>query len=366
MKVSKPIQQKDLANKLGVSTMTVSKALRDHADISLKMKKRVKSLAEELGYRPNYVARNLSVKKTFTIGIVMPKIAHSFYSLVLDGIYKAAKQNGYQVILTVSRESAQTEEENIQNLLAMRVDGLLVSVSQTTKSPHIYKTVRDLGVPLVFFDRALEGFECSSVSVDDREGAVLAVEHAIKLGYTKIAHFAGYSNVDISKNRCAGYLDALKKHGIPIDDGLIVECGFGEQAGYQGFMQLYKANKLPEVIFTVSDSVAMGVYQAAKETNIKIPGKICVIGFTDIKVASILSPALTTVHEPAEVMGKKAVELLVEEMASSEPIKKRRHIIKTELMVRESCGELLKAKAISQKVIMQTDSKQLKLNKRGQ
>jgi len=334
----KLIQQKDIARILNVSTMTVSKALRGHSDIALETRERIQNLAKELGYRPNFVARNLSSKRTFTLGVVMPKIAHSFYSSVLDGIQTMAQKHGYEIILTVSRENAKKEEEHILSLISMRVDGLLVSVSQEV-AISCFKPVEQMGIPLVFFDRAIDEMEFSSVTVDDRGGAASAVEHAIKLGYRKIMHFAGYENVDISRKRRDGYLDALKKYNIPIEKDMIIETGFGIQAGYDAFMKIYKSGNLPEVIFAVSDSVAMGVYQAAKEVNLKVGQDIGLIGFTDINVASFLSPPLTTVHEPAELMGEKAVGLLLEEVESIERPEVQRIMLPTELKVRESCGE---------------------------
>jgi len=333
---SGPIQQKDLAKILQMSTMTVSKALRNHPDVSKVTRKRVQELARKMDYRPNFVARNLSAKRTMTIGVIMPKIAHSFYSAVLDGIQTVAETRGYEIILAVSRESAQKEQKHFLSLLSMRVDGLLMSVTQETASIP-FGDLERMAIPLVFFDRALDSTAYSSVTVDDRKSAQQAVEYAIQLGYTRIMHFAGYQNVDISKKRREGYTDALKKHRIPVREDMIIECGFGEQAGYKAFMDIRSKSHLPEVIFTVSDSVALGVYKAAKDTNIRIGQDIGLIGFTDINVAGILSPALTTIHEPAELMGKEAISLLIEEIASDENREIQKIVLPTELKIRESC-----------------------------
>jgi LacI family transcriptional regulator len=333
-----PLRQKDLARMLNISTMTVSKALRNHPDVSIKTRKLVQEFAKKMDYYPNYVARNLSVRKTSTIGVIMPKIAHSFYSAVLDGIQTVAEEKGYEIILAVSRESAKKEEKHFLSLISMRVDGLLLSVTQETHAIRVEDLGR-MGTPLVFFDRALDNSEYSSVKVDDRGGAKKAVEHAIKLGYKNIVHFAGYQNVDISRNRLNGYLEAMREHQIQVRDDMIIECGFGEKVGYNCFMDIFKKNKIPEVIFTVSDSVALGVYRAAREMKVRIGKDVGLIGFTDINVASILVPALTTIHEPAELMGKKAVKLLIEEIEKKENRKVKRVMLPTELIIRESCGE---------------------------
>jgi len=239
----------------------------------------------------------------------------------------------------VSRESAEKEAKDILTLMSMRVDGLLVSVSQETGLSSFHD-VKRTGIPLVFFDRAFDELGFSSVTVDDRGGAQKAVEHALNLGYKKIMHFAGYQNVEISRQRLAGYIDALEKHQIPVDDDLIVECGFGEKAGYDSFIKINKTGKLPELVFTVSDSVACGVYKAAKDLHVEIGKDIGLIGFTDIDVASILSPALTTVHEPAELMGKEAVNLLIREIESEGHPEIQKILLPADLRIRESCGEL--------------------------
>lgn len=337
-KKNNPPKLKDLAERLNVSPMTVSKALRGHSDISKNTKQRVLDLAKKLNYQPNFVARNLSSKKTFTIGIIMPKIAHSFYSAILDGIQTIAEERGYEVILTVSRENVEKEKKHFLSLISMRVDGLLISVSQETNSNY-FQDLERLEIPIVFFDRDIDSIEFSSVKVADKECAFFAVEHAINLGNKKIMHFAGFQNMGISRHRCEGYMEALKKHQIPIERKMIYECGFGELAGYNAFMEIYKNGDLPEVIFCVSDSVAIGVYKAAKEKNIRIGKDIGLIGFTDINEASLIEPPLTTIHEPAELMGKTAANILIDEIENKETNEIKKIMLPGKLIVRESCGE---------------------------
>ncbi len=334
---NRAVQQKDLAKMLNVSVMTISKALRDHPDISESMRKKIKELAQNLGYRPNLVARNLCAQKTNTLGIVMPRIAHSFYSRILDGIYREAKQKGYSVILTVSQEDCRREEENIQNLLAMRVDGLLVSVSQSTQNDQSIHEAQRAKVPLVFFDRVLPLSSCSQVSTDNYGGAFAAIQWAIQAGYRRIAHLCGFAHLQHSRLRRDGCLDALQKARLPVRPEWILETRFGEEGGAESFHHLWKQAEKPELIFTVSDSVALGVYKAAREYGLRIPEDIGVIGFSDIEFASLLSPPLTTVREPAEELGKQAASLLIEEIENEQNCHPQQRILPTQLIVRQSC-----------------------------
>jgi LacI family transcriptional regulator len=200
--------QADIAERLKVSRVTVSKALRDHPDISPDMKRRVKDIAEQFGYTPNLVARNLTSKKTLTIGIVIPDLENSFFSYAVDSMVDAATDHHYHAILTVSRESEQNERHNIESLIGMRVDGLLVCVSQRTSDPRVFEEVRRKNIPIVFFDRQLEGMEFRSVTFRDDLGAVDALDQIIKNGYTRIGHFA-----DIRMSVSAG--NGVKDIGTP-------------------------------------------------------------------------------------------------------------------------------------------------------
>ena len=194
------IKQQDIANILKVSRVTVSKALRDHPDISEEMKKKVKQVANQLDYTPNFVARSLSSKRTNTIGVVIPDTTNSYFSHVINGIMDAALEKGYQIILTISRENHELEEKNIKSLMAMRVDGLLVCITQSTKNAKSLNFINKNNIPLVLFDRSLIGEKFNTVLCNDREAAFSAIDFAIKKGYRKIAHLAGQSPIMSEEN----------------------------------------------------------------------------------------------------------------------------------------------------------------------
>ncbi len=333
----KTIRLADIAETLDVSPVTVSKALRDHPDISFATKRRIQEAADKMGYSPNFMARNLSARKSNTIGVIVPKIAHFFFSSIIEEIYNIAFKNNYEIILMVSQENTQREKKHLQTLLSMRVDGIIMSISQETKDYSIFKTVNDRDVPIVFIDRIPEMQSLDSVSVDDRGGAFKAVDHAIKLGYKNIAHFAGYEEINIGKQRFLGFEDAMKKHNLAINPNWICHGGFGETYGYDSFMKLYKNNNLPDLIFTVTYPVALGVYMAVKELDLRIPEDIDVICFGDSRFQKFLSPPLSGVAQPTNLIAEKSLEILFEKINNPENKTKSTFEIPTELVLRGTC-----------------------------
>lgn len=327
----------DIAKQLNVSKVTVSKALRGHPDISRETAKLVRKVAEELGYTPNFAARNLSSRKSNTIGVVVPKIAHFFFSAVIEAIYDIAFHNNYDIALTVSQENADREKKHIDTLLAMRVDGIIVSISQQTKDKTIFEKVLNRNVPLVFMDRVLEIEGTSQVTVDDRGGAFKAIELAIKNGYTKIAHLGGYKEINIGKDRFAGFADAMEKYGVPVNPDWVIYGGFGEDYGYNGFMKLYKSGNMPEFIFAVTYPVALGVYAAAAEVGMRIPDDIDIICFSSGNIGRFIKPEISYVNQSTDVLGKTAVELVLAHITEAEDYEPKHIQIPTELVLRETC-----------------------------
>ncbi|MCB0729567.1 MAG: LacI family DNA-binding transcriptional regulator [Ignavibacteriae bacterium] len=342
--VNKSVRLSDIAERLNVSTVTVSKALRNHPDISPQTKKIISDVAAEMGYTPNFMARNLSSRKSNTIGIVVPKIAHFFFGSIIESIYNIAFKNNYEIILTVSQEDAEIERKHIQTLLSMRVDGIIISITQETKDYSIFETVKSRGVPIVFMDRIPQIPNIDTVFVDDRGGAFKAVEHAIKLGYKKIAHFAGYTEINIGQLRYLGFEDAMKKYNLPVNKDWVCRGGFGEKYGYESFMKLYRENNLPDLIFTVTYPVALGIYMAASELNLKIPNDIDVICFGDAKVQKFLSPPLSCITQPTNLIAEKSMEILLEKINKTEEITYKSIEIPTELMLRGTCINFNKKK----------------------
>jgi len=327
----------DIAKRLGVSKVTVSKALRGHPDISSETSKKVKKLARELGYSPNYMARNLSSKVSNTIGVVVPKIAHFFFSSVIEAIYDRAFENKYEIILTVSQEDSDREMRHIQSLLSMRVDGLIVSLSQGTKDYGVFETVKARGIPLTFMDRVpdIEGF--SSVVADDRGGAFAATEQAINIGYKKISHLAGYQHTNIGRERYLGFVDAMKQYDVPIKPEWVVQGGFSEVDGYRGFGEMYKSGKMPEFIFASTFPVALGVYRAAEEHGMRIPDDIDIISFGSSGLNQFLAPPMSYVEQPSIELGQKAFDLTLESVRQTDQFIPQHVKLPTKLVLWKTC-----------------------------
>lgn len=333
----KPITLSDIAGQVGVSTVTVSKALRGHPDISPSMIKKIKSIADQLGYTPNLLARNLSARKSNTIGVIVPQIAHAFFSSIIDTMYDIAFEKGYELILMVSHESAEREKSNIQTLLSMRVDGIIISITEETKNFDVFDQVYKRDVPIVFIDKIPKYEKINSVTVDDFNGALKATEHAINIGYRRIGHFTGSEDVIIARERLRGFSHAMNKHKIKIHPDWIVKCGFDEEAGYWAFIELHKNNNLPDFIFTVTYPVAFGIYAAAKELGLSIPNDIDLLSFGNARVHSILTPALSCIDQPTDVMAKKAMDILLNKIHDPEDNEYKQVQVDTNLIIRETC-----------------------------
>jgi LacI family transcriptional regulator len=304
----------EIAHRLGVSKVTVSKALRGHPDISPETAGEVKRVARELGYVPNYIARSLSSSRTNTIGVVVPKIAHVFFSSVIEALYDSALENGYEIVLTVSQESAEREARHLQSLLSMRVDGLIVSLSALTHDYAMFHWIRELGVPLTLMDRVIDDERFTRVVVDDFGGAFAAAEQAIKVGYRKLAHLGGLEGTNIGRERARGFAAALERHGIPLRSEWIIRGGFGEEDGYHGFMRLRESGDMPEFIFTATFPQVLGVYRAAAECGMSIPADIDIICFGNTGLSHILPSAPTYIEQPTKDLGVKAFELTLKQI----------------------------------------------------
>ncbi|MCB9211848.1 MAG: LacI family DNA-binding transcriptional regulator [Ignavibacteriales bacterium] len=334
---SSAITLSDIAKKLNVSTVTISKALRNHPDISINTKKKINDTAERMGYTPNYMARNLSSKKTNTIGLVVPKIAHFFFGAIIESIYSLAFENDYEIILMVSQENEEKEKKHIQTLLAMRVDGIIISLSQETKDYKTFENVIKKNIPLVFIDRIPKMKNINKVFVDDKNGSFKAIEYAIKLGYSRIAHFGGYTQVNIGQQRLLGFEKAMKKHKVPINPKWIFKGGFGDRYGYDSFMKLYNENNLPELIFTVTYPVALGIYRAVHELGLKIPNDIDIICFGDAEEQKYLSPPLSCIKQPTNLIAENAMEIMLSKLGDSEKVEVKSVEVATELILRGTC-----------------------------
>ncbi|MBE0652939.1 MAG: LacI family DNA-binding transcriptional regulator [Bacteroidales bacterium] len=327
---------KDVARELGVSPSTVSRALKDHPDISPETKRQVRELVEKLKYKPNAVALSLRNRKTNIIGVIVPQMVHHFFSSVISGIEEAAMASGYNVMIFQSNEDYDREVLNVQSLLSSRVDGALVSISKTSRKFAHFRELMDNDVPLVLFDRVCDDLETDKVIVDDFNGAFNAVEHLIKTGCRRIAHFSAPQHLLIGYQRQRGYITALEKNGIKVDDALIVKCDTFEEA-LEITPKIMALPDPPDAIFAVNDMTATGILRVLKKMNLRIPEDVSIAGFTDGLVSTVTDPPLTTVSQHGFELGKKAAEILLDRIRSGVELKNPvTEVIPTELVVRES------------------------------
>jgi DNA-binding LacI/PurR family transcriptional regulator len=331
---------KDIARELGVSPSTVSRALKDHPDISPATKKQVRELVEKLKYKPNAIALSLRSRKSNTIAILVPEIVHHFFSSVISGIEEVAQVAGYNAMIFQSNESYDREVAIAQSLISNQADGLLVSISKTSKNFGHLKELMNGGLPLVFFDRACEEIEADKVIVDDFSGAFNAVEYLIRTGCRRIAHFSAPQHLQIGYQRKRGYISALEKHGMEPDDSLMVKCDTHEEA-LSVTPLIMRMKHPPDAIFAVNDMTASGVLKVLKQMRFRIPEDVSVIGFTDGLVATVTDPPLTTVSQHGFEMGKKAMEMLLKRIdALEEDYPPVTEVIPADLVVRESTRPL--------------------------
>jgi LacI family transcriptional regulator len=332
---------KDIARELGISPSTVSRALKNHPDISAETKKAVHELAEKLNYQPNIVALNLRHRKTNTIGVVIPEIVHYFFSTVISGIESVAYEAGYNVILTQSNESAQREATDLKALFNSRVDGMLISISRETNHYEHIESILAKDVPVVFFDRSYDNPNTSKVLVDDYEGAYEAVKHLIEQGCRRIAHLEMAPGLAIAEDRKRGYIDALKDHNLPVDDKLTIICPSGSlEDGQRAAEQLLSLKKRPDSIFANNDLLAFGAMQVIKKRGLRIPDDIAIVGYSNWFFSALMDPPLSSVHQPGFEMGMEAARLLIsqielKEKGSGEVVPEKK-ILKTHLVIRES------------------------------
>jgi len=333
--LNKQVTLKDLARKLRLSVSTVSRALRNVQDINPETKKQVLALAEELNYEPNFIAKSLVNKKTKVIGVVLPVIASSYFASAIGGMMEVADSLGYHIMFSQSDETIEKEEACIKRLISIRVDGILISVSKDTINPDLFLKVQQKGIPIVFFDRALDSVSATKVTVNQHQGAYLAVEHLIKKGYKKIAHLAGPSRLSIATERLNGYLDALKDNNIPINPHYIVHCEDFEHDALEKVQLLFGLENKPDAIFAVNDSSAIISIQYLQSLGYHIPDDVAVVGYNNDPISTIVNPALTTIMQPSYEVGKVATQLLIDEIENEEkPFAEQ--VLNSELIIRMS------------------------------
>ncbi|MGV3587782.1 MAG: LacI family DNA-binding transcriptional regulator [Adhaeribacter sp.] len=342
----KPTTIKDIAKALGLSTSTVSRALRDSFEISEETKRLVMDYAEKIHYKPNPIALSLKERRSYSIGVIVCEVANSFFSQAINGIESVAYKKGYHVIISQSHDAYEREVINVQHLANRSVDGLLVSMSaETTDFTHL-KRLHDEGLPMVFFDRVIADFKTHKVTVNNKKGAYEATELLIKEGHTKIAHLANAPHLSITPDRLEGYKEALQAHGLPFNPDYVQYCHHGGmiyeevEAAVQRILQMPDK---PDAIFVASDRLSTGCLTALKKFNPGNLHEIAIAGFSNSDVINLLQPSISYVRQPAYEMGQIATEMLIQLIESNKPIKEFSNVVLDTQLFPHNAPPVLKA-----------------------
>ncbi|MBS3787012.1 LacI family DNA-binding transcriptional regulator [Candidatus Bipolaricaulota bacterium] len=329
------VTMEDVAEEAGVSINTVSRALNDKPDINPQTKKEILQIAEELNYQPNRFAKGLRSSKTSTLGVIVADILNPFFSALLKGIEKSAREDGYSIIVQDTDEKYENEQSAIQTALAEQVDGLLISPVQT--NDQTIMDLRNSDLPFVLLGRHFDDLETHYVVTDDVKGAKTAVNHLIEKGHERIALINGPSHISSSKERLRGYRQAMKNHGLSINESFILEDNVMIEHGYETAKNLLAKTPSPTAVLCYSDFVALGVIKAARDEGLKISDDLAVVGYDDIFFATCLEVPLTTVRIPKKKMGKKAFKTLKTLIGHEENVTELQKIkLETELVSRQS------------------------------
>ena len=329
---------REVAHRAQVSTTTVSHVINNTRYVSDDVRSRVVHAMQELGYRPNALARSLRRGKTFTIGLILPDSANPFFAEIGRHIEAAAFHSGYNVILCNTEGEYEREQIYVDLLIKKQVDGFIF-VAAGDKSESLQSLLKE-NILVVLIDRQIPGTNVDVVLTANRQGGYLATQYLVGLGHTRIAFLAGPSNVHPSAERKTGYLQALQDEGLFRDDRLIAAGNFRVDSGHKIVRDLLTLEEPPTAIFCANDLMAIGAIRAAGEKGLRVPENISIVGFDDIELASYTTPALTTIRQPISLMAKNAVGLLIER--TKENIKPPRIItLENELIIRDSTGPCL-------------------------
>jgi LacI family transcriptional regulator len=330
---------KRIAGELGVSITTVSKVLNNRDDIGHATRARVLAKVAELGYQPNAVARSLTLRRTHTLGVVIPDLMHSFFVEIVAGIEAAASGRGYGLLLCSSNEDPGKERQELDMLRQRQVDGVVLASANADGNTDLLQQIGSLGIGLVMIDRDDHpGVACDRVVTDDHEVGRLAAAHLISQGRTAIAHITG-TPVLHARRRADGYRAAMKAAGVKIKPEWVVRGGFKEADGYRGMQQLLSIKPRVDAVFAANDPAAIGAMKAIWDAGLDVPRDVAVIGAGDIAMGDMLRVPLSTVSWPREEQGRAAAQLLLDRIGGGTPARQpQRIVIPPRLVVRRSSG----------------------------
>lgn len=332
------IRLKDIAKELGVSVVTVSRALRDRPDIAGDTKARILERVKQLNYRPNLTARSLVTGRSSLVGFVVPDLIHPFFGEIAKGLSAALRRQGYYVIVASSESDPELERDEIEHMLAHRLDCLvLASCQQDTAA---LQRIREAGVPLVLIDRKFRGFDSNFVGVNDFKVGELATEHLLQQGCRRIAHIRG-PETSVGNSRMEGYRETLLRHGMDASEGYVLSYGFdsdsdGETRGRRAMDAILALKPRPDGVFCFNDSLAVGAMFRAIEAGLAIPKDLAIVGCGNFHYSSKLRVPLSSVDQRAHEIGERTAKMIATLLDKSPAERSRKVLLEPQLIVRAS------------------------------
>jgi LacI family transcriptional regulator len=328
---------RDVARVSGVSPMTVSRVINESERVSPETRQRVEHAIAELGYVPNRHARGLSRRRTGTIAVIVPDVANPFFTLIVRAAEEVARRADYRVLLCDTRADVTVERDVISEMIAHRVEGIVIAPVSDRSSAHLQQLAR-FGVPFVLIDRTVSGVEADVVLGDSSGGAQQLVEHLIGLGHRRIGMIVETDDVSTARDRRHGYEAALEAAAIKVDPQLVTEATVDPEGGIEGMRRLLTLDEPPTAVFTVNNLVALGAIEAVRSAGLEVPDDVALVCFDDIEYASRLYPFLTAMVQPAETFGTLGTQLLLERIEGRGPERTHVVVLPGEFIVRKSCG----------------------------
>jgi LacI family transcriptional regulator len=330
----------DIAEALSVSKMTVSRAINNDPAVHPETRARVLELARRMNYRPNHHARALATRRSHLLGLVVPDLMHSYFAEIAKAIEVEARAAHYEVVICNTDESGEAELREVE-ALRHRTDGLIIASAVAPEQVVAYRKMLREGAHIALVDRRLEGLRCPVVTTDNVRVGRMATEHLIGLGHRRIGHLRG-ADVLVARDRLKGYQEAMASHGLRQEAGLIRDCGFLENSGYEAMRDWIRRGKLPSAIFAGNDPAAIGAIRALMESGLHVPQDVAIVGAGNIHYGDLLGVPLTTVTWNKTEMGQFSARCLLSELSRGSSRTRRAAgvevVLEPELVIRKSCG----------------------------
>ncbi|HET6282150.1 MAG TPA: LacI family DNA-binding transcriptional regulator [Polyangia bacterium] len=328
---------RDVAKKARVSAMTVSRVINGHASVRPETRRRVQQAIAELDFVPNSLARGLMSSRTGTLALIVPDIVNPFFAMVVRGAETVARRAGYRMLLCNSEGDLGLERQYVEDMIAHRVEGLLIAPVNDRSKANLMPIVRRQ-FPFVLIDRSIAGLSCDLVQADSVVGASKLTNHLISIGHRRIAVIIEPDDVSTARERMRGYAGAMKAAGLKVPPELVIRTSADRAGGYGAMQQILGMRPRPTAVFAVNNMTALGAMQAIRDRGLVVPRDIALVCFDDVEHLAVLSPFLTVVNQPTEMLGTLAAELLLTRISSDDGGERRQVVLQAELLVRESCG----------------------------